>query len=323
MSFSPRIQWLDGKFANVDGIPFTMPVRTRTSPALFAVFAIDADRAQAMLPGQELHVVRAFGKGLLTLAVVNYLDTTIGKYVEFCVGILVSRGLRPAPTLPSLLFRGHYGTGVYIYDLPVSTEISVKGGLGIWGMPKRQANLDYVIGEDTVSTQYDLDGQLVVRVDIPRPKRTALPMTMDGQAYGDFRGLLYKSYIHLTGGTGLTLGGRKARLLIGDHPRAEPLKQLGITPTALGTGFTPQVDGVLADHIETWYLTGNRPPGNPAVDLHDVIDLGLSQEWLTPPDRATSDRLMARLSPAERVGRRSRSLDDLLGDQRTPGGGGG
>lgn len=314
MTFSPRIQWLKGRYANVDGIPFTMPVRTQTSPALFAGFAIDADKAAELLPGQELHPLRLFGRGILVLAVVNYLDTTIGKYVEFCVGIMVTRGTSAPPTLPALALMGHYGTGVYIYDLPVSTEISVKGGLGIWGMPKRQANLDYIIGDETVSTQYDLDGQLVVRVDIPRPRQARLPMVMNGVSYGDFRGMLYKSYVHLRGATGMHLGGRRARLLIGDHPRAEPLKRLNIRPQALFTGFTPVVDGVLDDHIETWYLTADNPPPDPAIGLRDVIGLGLSQQWLAPPDRATSDRLMATLSPAQRVGQRSEPLAHLLDD---------
>jgi Acetoacetate decarboxylase (ADC) len=312
MSFSPRIRWLNGRYANVDGIPFNMPVRTQTSPALFAAFAIDADQAAGLLPGQELHPVRIFGHGLLIVAVVNYLDTTIGKYVEFCIGVLATHGTGRAAPLPALAFRGHYGTGVYIYDLPVSTEISVKGGLGIWGMPKRQANLDYIVGAETVSTQYDLDGQLVVRLDIPRPRYSRLPMIMNGIAYGDFRGMLYKSYVHLRGGTGVTPGGRQAKLLIGDHPRAEPLKQLNIRPTALATGFTPVVDGVLDDHIETWYLTADTPPPIAPVGLRDVIDLSLSQKWLSPPDRESSDLLMTALSPSERVGLRSEPLSDVL-----------
>jgi hypothetical protein len=37
------------------------------------------------------------------------------------------------------------GTGQYIPDLPVSSEISVKGGKGIWGMPKHKSNLDFKI----------------------------------------------------------------------------------------------------------------------------------------------------------------------------------
>ena len=314
MSFPKRVRWLEGRYSNVDGIPFTMPVRTQTSPALFAGFSIDADKAAELLPGQELHPMTLLGRGVLVFAVVDYLDTTIGRYVEFCVGILVNRGYRRPPTVASLVAQRHFGLGVYIYDLPVSTEISVKGGLGIWGMPKRQANLDYVIGTDTVSSQYDLDGEIAVRVDIPKPAHCILPLWLEGVGYGAYRGMLYKSYIHLRGRMGFHLGGGGARLLIGDHPRMDPIKQLDINPEAIFSGFAPHIDGVLDDHIETWYLTSDQPPPPPAVGMESVVDLTLSEQWLAPPDRAKSDRLLRLLTPREAVGQRSTPIDSWLSE---------
>jgi hypothetical protein len=315
VSFPPRVRWLEGRYSNVDGIPFTMPVRTQTSPALFAGFSIDAEKAAELLPGQELHPLSLAGRGVLVLAVVDYLDTTIGRYVEFCVGIMVNRGYRPPPTLASVLLQRHFGLGVYIYDLPVSSEISVKGGLGIWGMPKRQANLDYLVGAETVSSQYDLDGQLAVRIDIPRPERTFMPLWLEGVGYGDYRGMLYKSYIHLRGRMGFHLGGGGARLLIGDHPRMEAIKSLDINPDAIFSGFAPRIDGVLDDHIETWYLTADAPPPPPPVGMKSVVDLTLSEQWLAPPDRESSDRLLVLLTPREGVGQRTRPLISWLSDE--------
>ena len=40
----------------------------------------------------------------------------------------------------------------------------MKGGKGIWGMPKHQANLDFRVDDRTMSSQYDLDGQLCLRI---------------------------------------------------------------------------------------------------------------------------------------------------------------
>jgi hypothetical protein len=312
--FPRRVRWLDGRYSNVDGIPFAMPVRTTTSPALFAGFWIDADRAADLLPGQELYPLKILGKGVLVIAVVNYLDTTIGRYVEFCIGVLVSRGYRRPPTIPALIAQRHYGLGVYIYDLPVSTEISVKGGLGIWGMPKRQANLDYLIEDHTVSSQYDLDGQLALRIDVPRPRHASLPLWLEGVGYGDFRGMLYKSYIHLRGKLGVHLGAGGARILVGDHPRMDPIKALDINPNAIFSGFAPRIDGVLDDHIETWYETSSEPPPAPAVGLTSVAGLSLSEQWLAPPDRAESDRLLELLTPEEAAGRRDRPIISWLSD---------
>jgi hypothetical protein len=70
-------------------------------------------------------------------------------------------------------------------------------------------------------------------------------------------------------------------------------------------GFMPEVDGVLDDHVETWYLTSDTPPGPPPVGMRDVVNLGLGEAWLDPPDRVRSDRMMKELTPEERVGRRS------------------
>jgi hypothetical protein len=294
-----RERWLTGRYANVDGIPFRMPVGTSGSPALISAYGIDAENARLVLPSDELHPVQVGGRGLLLVVVVNYQDTVIGRYVEFCIGILVSRGIRP-PRLPGGLGLGS-GLGLYIYDLPVSTEISVKGGLGIWGMPKRQANLDFVIDDATVSSQYDLHGQLVARVDIPRPARTTLPLRYSGVGYGDARGLLTKSRVHLRGRGGITPGGAGARLLLGDHDRARPLKLLDIDEHPRFTAFLPSASGALDDHVETWFLTSAEPVDPPAVGLPDVVGLGLSQDWLAPPDRAWSDRLLAGLAPPART----------------------
>jgi hypothetical protein len=303
MAFPPRFRWLEGRYANVDGIPFHMPVRTRTSPALFAAFTIDGAKAEELLPGEELHAWQWRGRGLLVLAVANYLDTPIGQYVEFCIGVLVTRGQRSAGPVAALVLRRHHGTGIYIYDLPVSSEISVKGGLGIWGMPKRQANLDYIVGPDTISSQYDLDGELVARLDIPHPHLPWVPMRMSSIGWGaDYRGLLTKSYTYARGRLGFHLRPARARLLLGDHPRAKVLKALDVNPCAVFTAFMPQIDAVLDDHVESWYLTAQQPPPPPEVGLRDAAQLTLSQTWLAPPDRDRTDRMLRELDGDTRVG---------------------
>ena len=56
-------------YANVDGIPFTMPVRSQGSPVLFGCFSIDAGAAGELLPGQVLHPCRLLRRGLLSARV--------------------------------------------------------------------------------------------------------------------------------------------------------------------------------------------------------------------------------------------------------------
>lgn len=113
----------------MDDIPFELPVDSEDSPAIMAAFPINAARAAELLPGRQLHPFRVWGDtGLLMITVIDYHTTDIGSYIEFSIGIACTRGRRPAPAVVPMLFRESYGLGQYVYDLPVSTEISVKGG---------------------------------------------------------------------------------------------------------------------------------------------------------------------------------------------------
>ncbi len=284
MRLRGRLKRQAGRYALVDGVPFQLPISSQATPAFMAAFTIDADRARELLPGNELHPLKLFGKGVLIVAVIDYQITVIGKYIEFSVGIACTHGRRPAPPLLGGLFRRLFKTGQYVYDLPVSSEISVKGGKGIWGMPKHQANLSFVVGERTVGSQYDKDGKLVMKIEIDKPGRAWLPLSVSGVNYCAFRGMLMKSYIAFSGKVGISLFKKgSARLKLGSHPRAEPLKRLGISENPIFTGWFPNSSGLLDDHQESWFLSFEAPPAEPPEGMESVIDLGLSEEWLEPP----------------------------------------
>jgi hypothetical protein len=143
-----------------------------------------------------------------------------------------------------------------------------------------------VIGDECVSSQYALDGQLAMRIDVARPKKAWLPMNMGAVNYCAFRGLLMASYIYFKGKLGFSLMKKgSARLTIGDHPRVQPLKSLGISEHPLFCGFFPETAGVLDDHFESWFLSEKTPLTKPMEGMESVVNLGQGQEWLAPPDR--------------------------------------
>jgi hypothetical protein len=284
MSTPQRVLAYEGRYSLVDGIPFRMPVKCVNSPVLMAVFTIDPDKAGKLMPGNELYPFRLWKRGLLVITVVDYLKTNIGKYIEFSIAIACTHGAKPAPPLLPAILQKHYGIGQYVYDLPVSTEISVKGGKGIWGMPKHQANLNYIIGPDKVSSQYDLDGQFGMKIEIDRPKNAWLSMSTAAANYSAFRGLLVKSNIYFSGKMGFSILKKgAAKLTIGSLPSLQPLKELGINPDPLCTLFIPEATGILDDYFESWFLTFEKAPLIPPEGMESVVNLGLSEQWLPPP----------------------------------------
>jgi len=295
MFIPSRITRQAGRYARVDGIPFALPVVCHTSPVLMAVFTIDASRAQALMPGNEVHALRVSrDRGLLVVTVIDYRDTVIGKYVEYSIAIACTHGRRPAPMLLPAALMKTFGTGQFVIDLPVSSEISVKGGKGIWGMPKHRAALDFQIGATTVSSMYALDGREVTTIEIARPASTPLPIRMSAVNYCAFRGMLMKSYVYFKGKAGVTFMKKGAATFhLGTHPRAEPLRTLDINPDPLLTAFIPSAEGTLDDHFESWFLTSPSRPMSDPEGLESVVDLGLSEEWLPPPRAAAGERVEA------------------------------
>ncbi|MCA1689127.1 MAG: acetoacetate decarboxylase family protein [Actinobacteria bacterium] len=287
MPLPARLRRQTGRHALVDTIPFTLPVASHDSPALLAVYTIDAGAAADLLPGDEVHPLRLWGsRAALVVTVVDYRATNIGRYVEFSVAIACTHGRRPGPPLlPGLpLAQRLYDTGQFVLDLPVSSEVSVKGGKGIWGMPKHQASLDFVITARTASSQYDLDGRMCVRIEVDRPRFEGLPVAMGAANFCAFRGMLMKSSVYFRAHAGFNLPLlRRARLEIGDHPRVAPLKGLDISDRPLVCGFFPETRGTLDDHVESWFLSSAGPPTAAPEGMESVVSLGQGQGWLAPP----------------------------------------
>ena len=284
MAIPHRLNKQAGRYSLVDGIPFQLPIYCKNSPCLMAAFSINAEKARALLPGNEIYPLRLWNKGLLVITVIDYRDTVIGKYIEYSIAIACTHGPKPAPRLLPALLMDAYGTGQYVYDLPVSTEISVKGGKGIWGMPKHQGNLNFIIDDRTVSAQYDKEGQFAMKIEIEKPAKAWLPVNMAATNYCQYRGMLMKSSLYFKAKAGFTFRKKGAALLtIGDHPRVRALKDLEIAKDPIFTAFIPSANGVLDDHFEGWFLSFDQRPNTRPEGFESVIDLGLSEEWLAPP----------------------------------------
>jgi hypothetical protein len=282
-SIPKRIKEYTGKKALVDGIPFTLPVEATDSPALMAIFPCDFQQAKRFLP-KGIHPLRLWNNALLVVTVIDYRETTIGKYVEYSIALACTYGKSPAPRLLPALLPSIFKTGQYVIDLPVSSEISVKGGKGIWGMPKHQASLDFKETEDKASSQYDLDGKLVTYVEIELPKKAWFPVKVKASNYCSFRGMLMRSDIFLDNKAGFNLFSKaKARFVIGDHPRLQKLKELNIQD-CMATVYLPSIHGVLDDHIESWFLTNEQLPEIAPQGMESVVELTLSEQWLAAPN---------------------------------------
>jgi hypothetical protein len=285
MKIPRRLQQYEGRYSLIYDIPFQVPIATRDAQAQMACFTCDYEKVNDLLPGNELYAVRLpNGRAVLVVAVMNYLDTNIGKSVEYSIGLTCTKGLSQAPRVLPLVLQKTYGTGQFIVDLPVSSEISVKGGIGIWGMPKHQAQLDFKVTDELITSQYEENREFAFRLEIERPTSWNFPFRLSAVGYCAYQNMIRTSYLYFNGiGKFNIFKKAKGRLFIGDHPRVAPLKGLDIDGDPFITMFMSKATGILSDYSESWFITYDKPPAKMPEKLVDFEGLSLSQEWLDPP----------------------------------------
>ncbi|MDX6199455.1 MAG: hypothetical protein QOJ79_2606 [Actinomycetota bacterium] len=207
------------------GTTVTMPVEVRDASAGTVAYEVDAAAASALLPSVFEVAEVAPGRAHLAIVVVDYRDNDLGSYRE--VGLMFF--VRPAA-------GGEDGT--FIVRLPVDQPFTCEAGQAIWGFPKTIEQIDLDYADDGVTCALRMDGELVLRVRLPRDagadgEMPPTPMT----AYTMLDGAPHATTF-TQGGAGFSMGFDGVELELGTHPVAKELASLGLSPTPAFTTWT-------------------------------------------------------------------------------------
>ncbi|MDG3009865.1 acetoacetate decarboxylase family protein [Rhodococcus sp. D2-41] len=220
----------------IQGERVAMPVRIRDANAHAAMYSVPAAAAQRIIDHSGLHVLEYRpGRTVCTVLFVQYVDGDLHRYHEYGVGFLV----RPVDGGPIGDGPGDLRTlitgraGVFIHRLPVNEEFTLEAGRTIWGFPKVMSQIDIERDDAGARGVLRLDGQLVADLRV----RPGLPVPGGGLATS------LDAYAHLDGhtrripwkleasGTRMRPGG--AELILGEHPWADELRELGLPKRAM------------------------------------------------------------------------------------------
>ena len=207
---------------DIAGQTVTMPVEVRDASAGTVIFEVAAAAASALLPPAFEVIESSAGRAQVALGLIDYRDNDLGAYHE--VGIILF--VRPAGGGPD---------GNFITRLPVDQAFTCEAGNVIWGFPKTVEQIDVVDGDGTTTWTLTMDGELVLRLTIPRGGEDVMePMAMTSYT-------LIDGVPHATaftqGGLESSLGfGEGVVLELGSHPVSKELSSLGLpSPAVLST----------------------------------------------------------------------------------------
>ncbi|MGQ0598102.1 acetoacetate decarboxylase family protein [Aquabacterium sp.] len=211
--------------------PVALPILYYNAAAVFASFLVDIDKAQAVLPPELKAVPLRPGKGLVTVAFFEYVDTSVGPYNEMGVAVAA----HPAKTKFRDTAAWHWGQsalpGMYVADLPVTTAAAHAAGHDCWGYPKIVVPIDFqlrdrdlecaVRSEDGKDLLCHLSGRVGWGVKMSAPNL---------MTYTLFKGQLLRTVINTRGRMRHGLGGDVTLRCDGggNHPLSARLRGLGL-----------------------------------------------------------------------------------------------
>ncbi len=228
----------------IQGRNVTMPCHVRDACSATATWLVSSKAAQELLPGPELRIAEVLpGRGLLSIACIDYRDNDLGDYNEISIAFFVRRrGERPGlPYLGAManMMRGRLPT--HIIHLPVNQSFTCEAGREIWGFPKTVDEIELDTTGDRARCVWNKDGQNVLKISLPIGGTREFPeQTLSTYSYID--GVLHEtSFTSSAENLGVRMGG--ARIALGAHPIADELRSLGLPKPAMMTMWLGKMRG--------------------------------------------------------------------------------
>ncbi len=126
------------------GLKLMVPVFYQDMTSMNAVFTASTARVAELLPHPELRPVEfRRGRSLLSVTALEYRQSGIGPYNEVAIAVPVVFGRKPVRLLDALAAVVRHAFSLYIFQLPVTTEPALIGGVQLYGYPKFLAEIAF------------------------------------------------------------------------------------------------------------------------------------------------------------------------------------
>ena len=217
----------------IQGQTVAFPVEVRDATSGAATYLVPSAAAARLVPSQ-FEIAEVFpGRGICSLAMVDYKDNDLGNYNEIAIGFMVvpSGSRRGIPYLGSILDLLRGSLASHITHMPVDQSFTCDAGSLIWGYPKTVQEIDIEYLGDRARARLVYDGEHALTLSLPRGgKRTVADSSITTLSL--IEGVPYKTLAsQRLEGMGIRFGG--ARLELGTGRIADELRSLGLPSRAL------------------------------------------------------------------------------------------
>lgn len=202
----------------------SLPILYHRQDSFFAIHGADAAAVRRLLPSPRLKPIPVWpGRLAVSLNAFNYLETDIGPYGEFSVGV---------PCVVS--HQGSLVPGVYVHRLPVTTEIARSGGIEFWGYPKFLCAMDFKIEAAVNRVKLVRDDRLILDWRVSK-RGLGMSLSQTVRTFTVKDGRLIMTTLSAQGLVRVSVHGLAA-LELGPDEMGEELRSLYLSDRPLVTG---------------------------------------------------------------------------------------
>lgn len=200
-----------------------LPILYRDASQFGVFFRIDLERARSILEPTTVEPWPVLGAAMGAIYVWEYRDSTVGTYNEVGVGIQARRrGHEPSLVRLGLDMRAQEEQGIWVVNLPVTTQAAYQAGVELWGYPK------YISPIETHFTDAGASVRLGDELELSLGRLRGPSMRLPVVTYTARSGRLLRTVIETAEPVQWGSGGSAKLRVLGDGPTAETARRLGL-----------------------------------------------------------------------------------------------
>ena len=203
---------------------WTLPLRYRTAQGFTALYTANSDAIASILPSTRFKLYRTSPHRVPAILLsFDYLDTDVGPYGECgsCFPV-------------ALMHEGTKYRGVFVHQLPVTTELAKIAGIESYGFPKFVAEMEHVNGSKVHSVRIREGDRHIMDLSIEKGGFTkGFSGTLNMFTIKDDE-IILSRFIMQTVVRFRPFG--PCTLTLGDHPMADAIRAYDLSDRPMMTG---------------------------------------------------------------------------------------
>ena len=238
----------------MEGQPVSFPVLYYDCRFIATYFAVKTSRARNLLPHPNFKPIEIWpGTVMMGIIAFEYHDTPIGPYNE--IGISIPTIFPPRfffPLLSAITMRRKGIMHMYIHQLPVTTDISMIGGIYFWNYPKFLSEITFQDKGNDLEVILKEKGEMILKLTSKKP-----PLNQSQKLEIHTYSIKENVVIHgLMEGwapkVGLMMKGTIAEMELGEHRVSKELSSLNFGKTAKAVVYAEGVMIKLHEPDQRW-----------------------------------------------------------------------